>query len=65
MPSFLDPHPKSISDDDLCAGCTHLDYKPGEMSLCRLAPEQGEWPCNCDNDGYATSCPEFTPEDEA
>lgn len=24
---------RSVSDDDLCAWCTHLCYRPGELSL--------------------------------
>ncbi|HHT3491793.1 TPA: hypothetical protein ACTYMW_004375 [Enterobacter hormaechei] len=28
---------RSISDDDLCAWCRHLCYRPGELSLCRLS----------------------------
>lgn len=37
--------PKSISDDDLCATCTHCQYASGELSNCvnhwpnRLTPD--------------------------
>ena len=31
------PGCRSISDDDLCAWCTRLLYRPGEISLCRLS----------------------------
>ncbi|EML8836009.1 hypothetical protein V9W32_005089, partial [Escherichia coli] len=31
------PGCRSISDDDLCAWCTRLLYRPGELSLCRLS----------------------------
>ena len=51
------PGCRSISDDDLCAWCTHLLYRPGELSLCRLSLPEGHWPSRCDEDGYAQSCP--------
>ncbi|KAB0090003.1 antirestriction protein, partial [Escherichia coli] len=49
----------SISDDDLCAWCTRLLYRPGELSLCRLSTGNGIWPSVCDRNGYAYGCPEF------
>ncbi|MDM4986997.1 hypothetical protein QT322_22005 [Escherichia coli] len=56
------PGCRSISDDDLCAWCTRLLYRPGEISLCRLSiqamasghPSVTEY-------GYAYGCPEFQP----
>ena len=38
-PVHLENQPgcRSISDDDLCAWCRHLCYRPGELSLCRLS----------------------------
>lgn len=51
------PGCRSISDDDLCAWCTHLLYRPGELSLCSLSLPEGRWPSRCDEDGYAQSCP--------
>lgn len=48
---------RSISDDDLCAWCSHLLYRPGERSLCSLNITEGHWPSHCDEDGYAQSCP--------
>lgn len=48
---------RSISDDDLCAWCAYLCYRPGELSLYRLADVGGVWPCLSDIDGYAHSCP--------
>lgn len=45
---------KSISDDDLCAQCTHCDYKPGKMSSC----QQG-WPGQENADGYVQQCATF------
>lgn len=48
---------RSISDDDLCAWCSHLLYRPGELSLCCLSLPEGHWPSRCDEDGYAQSCP--------
>ncbi|WP_373226709.1 hypothetical protein [Enterobacter cloacae complex sp. ESBL7] len=48
---------RSVSDDDLCAWCAHLLYRPGELSLCRLSLPEGLWPSRCDEDGYALSCP--------
>ncbi|EHR9374939.1 hypothetical protein ACRG2M_005247 [Escherichia coli] len=35
------PGGRSISDDDLCAWCTRLLYRPGELSLCRLSTDNG------------------------
>ncbi|WP_407365463.1 hypothetical protein ACHOYE_02495 [Enterobacter ludwigii] len=48
---------RSISDDDLCAWCSHLLYRPGALSLCSLSIPEGHWPSRCDEDGYAQSCP--------
>lgn len=45
---------KSISDDDLCSGCMHCDYQPGDMSGCRLG-----WPGMEDADGYVIVCEDF------
>ncbi|QTF30096.1 hypothetical protein [Escherichia coli] len=50
------PGCRSISDDDLCAWCSHLLYHPGELSLCRLSLADGHWPSHFDEDGYAQSC---------
>lgn len=50
------PGSRSISDDDLCAWCSHLLYRPGELSLCSLSITEGNWPSHCDEDGYAQSC---------
>ncbi|WP_337264978.1 MULTISPECIES: hypothetical protein [unclassified Serratia (in: enterobacteria)] len=59
------PGSRSISDDDICAWCRHLYYRPGERSLCRLVEVNGSWPACFDPDGYAQSCTElqviFTP----
>ncbi|HHK8998782.1 TPA: hypothetical protein ACQZDU_002907, partial [Escherichia coli] len=55
------PGCRSISDDDLCAWCTRLLYRPGEISLCRLSTGNGIWPSVCDRNGYAYGCPEFQP----
>ncbi len=46
---------KSISDDDLCAECTHCNYQPGEMSGCRR-----DWPGREDADGYVQECQDFS-----
>ena len=51
------PGCRRISDDDLCAWCSHLLYRPGERSLCSLSLPEGHWPSRCDEDGYAQSCP--------
>ncbi|MGI1273444.1 hypothetical protein [Enterobacter kobei] len=51
------PGCRSISDDDLCAWCSHLLYRPGEHSLCSLSLPEGYWPSRSDEDGYAQSCP--------
>ena len=53
------PGCRSISDDDLCAWCRHLFYRPGELSLCQRADADGVWPSQCDVDGYAQSCPQL------
>ncbi|WP_186373090.1 hypothetical protein [Yersinia frederiksenii] len=50
---------RSISDDDLCAWCSNLYYRPGETSLCRLITEDNDWPACFDADGYAQSCPQL------
>ena len=57
-PVPLDNHSdcRSISDDDLCAWCSHLYYRPGEVSLCQFVEEEGDWPACFDADGYAQSC---------
>jgi len=47
--------PLSISDDDLCATCSHLDYNPGGESMCGL-----RWPGLFDGDGYCQECPSFS-----
>lgn len=51
------PGCRSISDDDLCAWCTHLLYRPGELSLCQLSLADSMWPACRDENGYAQSCP--------
>lgn len=60
------PHPlallnlpgcRSISDDDLCAWCMHLLYRPGEFSLCRLSLADGIGPSHGDEHGYAQHSP--------
>ena len=58
-PRSLDAFPgcRAISDDDICAWCTHLLYRPGEFSLCRVSLADGIWPSHCDENGYAQSCP--------
>ncbi|QJW56508.1 hypothetical protein HL670_03404 [Serratia plymuthica] len=44
---------RSVSDDDLRAWCTHLCYRPGEVSLCRLSLTDGIWSSHYDENGYA------------
>lgn len=58
-PTALENNPssRSISDDDLCARCSHLLYRPGERCLCSLSTIEGSWPSRCDENGYAQSCP--------
>ncbi|MEI9745633.1 hypothetical protein [Enterobacter ludwigii] len=51
------PGCRSLSDDDLCAWCTHLLYRPGELSLCQLSLADSIWPACCDENGYEQSCP--------
>ncbi len=57
FPLIGKPGCRSISDDDLCAWCSHLLYRPGELSLCSLILHEDHWPSRCDEDGYAQSCP--------
>lgn len=47
---------KSISDDDLCSGCDHCEYVPGELSGCTEG-----WPGQQDADGYVLECQSFKP----
>jgi len=47
---------KSISDDDLCSDCTHCQYRPGELSECKVG-----WPGQQDEDGYVETCKRFQP----
>ncbi|WET15139.1 hypothetical protein P2W49_23135 [Yersinia intermedia] len=58
VPLDNEPGCRSISDDDLCAWCSHLYYRPGETSLCRLITENNDWPACFDANGYAQSCPQ-------
>ena len=53
------PGCRSISDDDLCAWCSHLFYRPGELSVCQQVDADGHWPSDCDADGYTHSCPQL------
>lgn len=67
VPLENQPGCRSISDDDLCAWCRHLCYRPGDLSLCQQADADGTWPSQCDVDGYAQSCPQLlltAPPDE-
>jgi hypothetical protein len=47
---------RSISDDDLCADCTHCGYQPGDSSTCAK-----DWPGIFDQNGYCVSCVSFIP----
>jgi hypothetical protein len=49
---------RGISDDDLCATCSVLLYRPGELSLCKET-EVGTWPAELDDDGYAVKCAHY------
>ena len=44
----------SISDDDLCSQCTHLEYNPGNLSFC-----SHRWPGLFDENAYCVECPKF------
>ncbi|WP_337262775.1 MULTISPECIES: hypothetical protein [unclassified Serratia (in: enterobacteria)] len=59
VPLDNEPGSRSISDDDLCAWCSHLCYRPGERSLCRFVEVKGHWPASFDTDGYAQACTEL------
>lgn len=54
---------RSISDDDLCAWCSHLLYRPGERSLCSISLPEGYWPSRSDDDGYMQFCPSLRHND--
>ena len=47
---------RSISDDDLCATCTHLDYQPGETSVCKHPTFTPDWVAQSDENGYVQVC---------
>ncbi|EDT6879199.1 antirestriction protein [Salmonella enterica subsp. enterica] len=48
---------RSISDDDLCASCQHLDYRPGYLSACLLSGcGRDDWPSELDENGYSVAC---------
>lgn len=49
---------KSISDDDLCSRCQLCNYRPGELSSCRML-----FPGIEDEDGYIVDCPNFSSTD--
>jgi len=46
----------SISDDDLCSTCKHLEYNPGGLSACKLAADRRGGPCEFNEDQYAVDC---------
>jgi hypothetical protein len=54
---------KSISDDDLCSGCSACVYRPGNLSDCTL-----NWPgtidASGDREGYVTNCDSFVQSGE-
>ncbi|MBH3225714.1 hypothetical protein I5N13_23870 [Serratia marcescens] len=50
---------RSISDDDLCASCQHLDYRPGHLSACLLCDD---WPSELDENGYSVACSRYERE---
>lgn len=52
-PKFLGKE-LSISDDDLCATCKHLCYRPGDSSVCDLG-----FPAGFDDDNYAQKCEDY------
>ncbi|RYA50184.1 hypothetical protein DD597_12735 [Enterobacter cloacae complex sp. 677-3DZ2D5B] len=45
-PTALENNPcsRSISDDDLCAWCSHLLYRLGELNQCSLNITEGSRP---------------------
>lgn len=58
---------RSISDDDLCASCVHLEYRPGGISTCVHSTFEPDWKSQSDEDGYVQTCEaytEFTQEDK-
>lgn len=68
-PLALLGYASSISDDDLCAEpgghgncCVHLEYFPGQLSVCKLAHgnPRHEWPGVRDDDGTVVACARHT-----
>ncbi|EPX4165252.1 hypothetical protein ACWREX_004386 [Salmonella enterica] len=54
---------RSISDDDLCASCQHLDYRPGHLSACLLSGcGRDDWPSELDANGYSVACSSYERE---
>lgn len=49
---------RSISDDDLCAGCVRCTYRPGELSSCDAG-----WPGQVGAHEYITECSTFAASD--
>jgi len=45
---------RSISDDDLCAGCARCNYRPGDTSVCAEG-----WPTAASPSEYVLDCPSF------
>lgn len=59
---------RSISDDDLCATCVHLEYHPGGDSVCMHPTFEPYWVKQSDENGYVVTCKEhyrMTPEDQS
>lgn len=46
--------PKSLSDDDLCSGCSNCQEAAFGMSVCKV-----NFPGRFDSDGYVQQCDAF------
>ncbi|MCV5662967.1 hypothetical protein OFN50_28455 [Escherichia coli] len=54
---------RSISDDDLCASCQHLDSRHGHLSACLLSGcGCDDWPSELDENGYSVACSRYERE---
>lgn len=47
---------RSISDDDLCASCIHLEYNAVRDSVCCNPDFEPVWKNMCNEDGFVVTC---------
>jgi hypothetical protein len=56
---------RSISNDDLCASCVHLEYRPAGMSTCVHSNFEPDWEKQCDNGGQVVTCEAYVEHTDA